>query len=197
MMGYFLFDYTFKYNKIVLYTGKFMKDNSKKIGSFLTLGMIAVGALVAAKDPNVHRYIDNKLYQYGKTTFFQPIEDYRFNVLIDYVAKHSSLNDVVSFDNIVEYKESLKDAEVFEGELAAMHSYVEDNQEKYETIQKQSEQQSIKSDKSIDEQIYRSIPSESEEPEPFRGNDIIGKIYKIRNGKEQSEIPPSPKSKFI
>jgi hypothetical protein len=192
----FLFDYVVKLYKIVLYTGKFMKENSKKIGSFLALGIIAVGALVAAKDPNVHRYIDNKLYQYGKNTFFQPIEDYRFNVLINYVAKHSSLNDVVSFDNIAEYKESLKDSEVFEGELAAMHAYVEDNQAKHESI-KQSDQQSVNSDESKAGQMYRGIPSDSKESKPFHGNEVIGKIYKIRDGVEQLEIPPSPKSKFI
>ena len=174
-----------------------MKDNSKKIGSFLALGIIAVGALVAAKDPNVHRYIDNKLYQYGKTTFFQPIEDYRFNVLIDYVAKHSSLNDVVSFDNISEYKEALKDSEVFEGELAAMHAYVEDNQAQYESIKNQNTESNPSTDEVPNSQIYRGIPADSEESEPFHTNEVIGKIYKIRNGLEQSEIPPSPKAKFI
>lgn len=174
-----------------------MKDNSKKIGAFVALGIMAVGAIVAVKEPGVHRYIDEKLYQYGKTTFFQPIEDYRFNVLIDYVSKHSSLNDIVTFDNIVEYKESLKDADVFEGELAAMREYVKDNQTEYEHIQKNSSNTNATAEGIEDGEMYRNIPSENGTTEPFNGNGVIGKIYKIRNGLEPSEIPPSPKSRFI
>jgi hypothetical protein len=170
-----------------------MKDNTKKINAFITLGIVAIGAIMAVKEPKVHRYIDNKLYQYKKNTFFQPIEDYRFNILIDYVSKHSSLNDVVSFENIAEYKESLKDIDVFEGELAAMQAYVKDNQKNYESNNLTVDEFTSKKES----KLYNNDSSESLELHEFNNNPIIGNIYKIRNNSDQPKAPISSKSKFI
>jgi hypothetical protein len=117
-----------------------MNAKIKKFGKFMGAGIIGVGAALLT-NYSTHNYIDEQLYRYTDRTYFQPVENYRLKLVLDYVEKHSSLHEMYVLSPMG-YKatlNNLKDKEYFEKHMEALKEHVAEFQAEYDsTIEKKS-----------------------------------------------------------
>jgi hypothetical protein len=106
-----------------------MKINKKNLGAFISIGLIAGSTFAVFKNSDDQKFIDDQLYKYTETTLFQPVEDYRFNIINNFIKKHSSLQEDLGLEPISEnndpkYKNFLKNKENFNTILSTMQGWV-------------------------------------------------------------------------
>lgn len=189
---------------------KTMNAKMKKISAFITVGIVAVGAVVAMTDSSTHRYIDEQLYQHTNKTFFQPVEDYRLELLFDYVEKNSSLHDVYTLNSLSykQLKQSLKDEKNFDKEMDSLKEYVKTFQKSHdEYVQyaieekariKEARRQAAKeAGEEFDENpVYRGVVNIQEVKEPSI-SDKETSIHNIKNIKANLEKKSSTNNLLI